>query len=401
MVGAGAAGIFAALHAARRGLSVLVLEAGPAAGRKILASGNGRCNVTNINAAPDRYFGGRNLVSAALDKFAGRDAVEFFKSLGILLVEEEGGRIFPRADKSSAILTPLTLAAAQAGATTETGVKVSAISRQSGQYSVNLENGARHSAKNVLLACGSPAAPGLGGSASGFELARSLGHKITPCAPALVPLCVKEKGAARLAGIRTQAALSATAGGKEIYRSRGELLFTPYGISGPAVLNISGPCALALASGKVFCDINLFPEYAPAEFEAFLRARLTQFGLRPFKHFFSGMLHESVANLAMDIAGLDRNAPAQTIGDNGVKTLIKICTAWRLEITGTRPLAEAMAMAGGVSAAEVNPSTMESRISPGLYFAGEMIEPVGESGGFNLQFAWASGFIAGTRCPPA
>jgi hypothetical protein len=398
VIGGGASGLFAAVHAARRGLKTVVLESGPAVGRKILASGNGRCNLTNVNAAPDRYCGDRAFVAEVLRGFSGRDAISFFKSLGVMMVEEEGGRIFPRTDKSSAVLTPLSLAAAQAGVEILTGSKVRHIAKNNGGYSVATENGNSHGAKNILLACGSPAAPGLGGSASGFELAKSLGHVITPYAPALVPLCIKEKGAARLAGTRARARLRGLKGETEICASRGEILFTPYGLSGPAALNISGPCALVLRDGRAFCELDLFPELAEDEFALFFKARLEALGGRPWKHFLSGMLPENTANLLMDMAGIDKNAVAREAGRNSMQTFTRLCRAWRLEIASTRPIAEAMTVAGGVNTGQVNAATMESRNSKGLYFAGEILEPAGESGGFNLQFAWASGFIAGNSC---
>jgi len=394
VAGAGASGLFCALHAARGGASVIVREAGPAAGRKILASGNGRCNLTNLNVSAEHYHGGRELARAALANFGGKNARDFFETLGVMTVEEDGGRIFPRAGRSGAVLTPLLCAATEAGARIELNGKITAIRREGGIYKAFDGAGGRIEARNVVLACGSAAASGLGGGMSGYSLAESFGHAIIPPSPALVPLRSGEKGLRRLAGIRVHAALCAKRDGRTLCSAAGETLFTDYGLSGPAALNLSAGCAAELQSGPLGCEMNLFPDMEQRKFMDFFSARAKMFASRPMKHFFAGMLHETVANLIMDIAGIDRNSPA---GEHAGKAAA-LCQRWEFTLSGTRPMSEAMAAAGGVKSSEINPDTMESRLARGLFITGELLEPVGESGGCNLHLAWATGRLAGLAC---
>lgn len=386
IVGAGASGLMCALQCARRGKRVLLLEKSDRPARKILVSGNGRCNLTNAFVSAADYRGEPKLAAAVLHKFSFQNCLDLFHELGVLTVQEGAGRVFARSGKATAVAEALRLACAEAGAEMRLGCEVVKAEKK-GEFILTLQDGSRVRGRRCVLACGSCAYPQAGGSDAGYKLAKSLGHHLVPVTPALCALNVKEKAVSRLQGVRVQARLTAVLpGNAEPVRSEGELLFTAYGLSGPAALNVSGPVGRALAAGPVRAEINLFPEVQdPA---SYLRTRVARYGGRTAKDFFAGMLHENISNLLIDFAGIKKNAPVSSWTENTFGTVLKTLTAWPFTVTSLRPWTEAMAAAGGVNCAEINYNTLESLRCPGLYVLGELLNVDGRSGGFNLHFAW-------------
>jgi len=395
IAGGGAAGLMAAVFAAREGAEVSIFEKEGVPGRKLSASGNGRCNITNNRAAPESYFAGREAVSAALSSFGVEKTKAFFENLGLPLKEEDEGRIFPRCERAPAVLNILKDEAERLGVKIVCGSGVNSARRTQSGFEISA-GGTTFKADSLVLACGSCAYPQIGGAEEGYRLSKSLGHTVTPLTPSLVPLAIKEKSVARLSGIRTQARLTAFCGSAEIASSRGEILFANYGLSGPAALNLSRECVRRLKEGRISVSINLFPEYQEREAEQFLTRRWEQFSSRPVKRFFLGLLHESVSNLVMDMTGLDRNAVCSASGPGAMERVRKALLDWHLEVTGHRPWNEAMVCAGGVPVSEIDPENMRSLKTPGLFLAGELLDVDGPTGGYNLQFAWSSGMLAGT-----
>lgn len=385
IIGAGASGLICARECARGGLKTLVLEKEQTPGRKILASGNGRCNLTNARVAPAFYHGDEKLISAALTQFPYEKCRAYFEDLGILLVEEELGRIFPQTGKSTAVLEPLKLAVLESGAEILTGQTVTQI-KQGKPFLMTTQAHQTFQARRVVLACGSCAYPQIGGTTGGYELARSLGHTLTAPVPTLSGLVVKENFS-RLSGVRAQVKLHVLH-----TQTQGEIIFTNYGINGPAALNASGTITRALANGAVKAQLNFLPQVE--DVPAFLAARLQAFAHRRPKDFFAGILHESVANLLIDFKGLRKNKPLSEQSPNTLKSALDTVHAWPITVTALRPWAEAMAAAGGVKTREINYNTFESVRCPGVYITGELLDVDGQSGGFNLHFAWASGFTA-------
>jgi len=388
IVGAGASGLLCARECARGGLKTLVLEKEQTAGRKILATGNGRCNLTNARVAPAFYHGEEKLISSALTQFSYTDCRAYFEDLGILLTEEENGRIFPQTGKSTAVLEPLKLAVLESGAEILPGQLVTKI-KHGKTFNITTQAGQIFQARHVVLACGSCAYPQLGANSSGYELARALGHTLISPRPTLSGLVLKENFS-RLSGIRAQVKL--TAHTSPAVQTEGEIIFTGYGINGPAALNASGAISRALSNGNVPIQLNFLPEIPDAE--KFFNERLQQFPHRRPKDFFAGVLHESIANLLIDFKGLRKNKSMQEQFPNVVKSTFDTVAKWPATVTSLRPWSEVMAATGGVNTREINYNTFESLICPGLYITGELLDVDGQSGGFNLHFAWASGFTA-------
>ncbi len=396
IVGAGASGLMCALQCARRGKRVLLLEKERQAGRKILVSGNGRCNMTNAYVSAQDYNGDEKLLQSVLQKFPFQKCLTLFHELGVLTVQEEQGRVFPRTGKATAVAEALRLACIEAGVLFKTESRVIKIQKKK-YFSLFLQSGERFSGRYCVLACGSRAYPQVGGSEDGYLLARSLGHKVTALTPALCALCVKEKAVSRLQGIRTQVRVRVWPGTEREIANEGELLFTAYGLSGPAVLALSSAIGRALEQGAVPVAVDLLPEIENKEL--FLKERAHHFAQRNAKEFFTGLLHENIANLLIDFAGIRKQLPVQQWTNNTWQTVAHILGAWPMHVLALRPWTEAMVTAGGVKCAEINYNTFESLCCPGLYVVGELLDIDGRSGGFNLHFAWGSGYIAALAMP--
>ena len=391
IVGAGASGLLCALECARHAKKTLVLEKQVQPGRKILVSGNGRCNLTNRYVAPACYHADPAFISAALAQFPFERCKAYFEQLGVVLNEENQGRVFPLCGKSTAVLEPLKIALEEAGAQLFTQQEVVKIQKKN-HFTLHTASGEKFHSRAVVLACGSCAYPQAGGCESGYELARQLGHTIIPPRPTLSALCIKEKSLARLAGIRSQVSLYVFDGNEVADRTEGEVLFTNYGLSGPAALNASGTITRLLSGGNVNIALNFFPQ--TKNFSDFLQKRMGQFPTRRPKDFLAGLVHENIANLLIDFVGLRKNIPLSQQPPNTLARMAQILVKWPLTVTSLRPWSESMAAAGGVKTHEINYNTFESCCCKGLYITGELLDVDGKSGGFNLHFAWAGAYVA-------
>ena len=410
IIGAGASGLAAAIAAAKDRARVTVIERGHALGRKVLASGAGRCNLTNARIQPENYHGGKPaFVGEVLSRFGGEDARRFFSELGLLTVEEPDGRVFPRCGRAHAVLDVLKAELDRLGVEVRLGVEASAVSKLAGGFVVKTKavpwkKGAAptHDAgpaelpcDRLILACGGASYPQLGGTEAGYGLARSLGHSIAPLRPSLVPLLVKESAIKRLHGLRVEAGLRVFRGPRELGRGQGEVLFTEYGLSGPAALDVSRGAVLALADGPVDGSLDLFPEYSPQDLRAMIAGRWSSRLKRTVKDFFVGMFPAQLTGAMVDALGLDAHRRLDSLGAGACERLSALLQDWRFQITGARGWEEAMVTAGGVGVDEVDPRTFSSRKTPGLFLTGELLDVDGDSGGYNLHFAWASGLAAG------
>lgn len=391
IIGAGASGLVCARECARRGQKTLVLEKEASAARKILVSGNGRCNLTNARVSPAHYYGNAELIRNTLKNFPYEAARAYFTDLGLLLVEEGLGRIFPAAGKSTAVAETLKLAAREAGAQIRTSTEVIRI-KKGKLFTVTAANGERFESRKLVLACGSCAYPQAGGTQRGYELAKMLGHSIHTPRPALSGICLNETAFARLTGVRCQVRLTVLENNCVLDCAEGELLFTNYGINGPAALNVSSAVSRALTHGNVAMEINFFPQLKDSP--AFLKARAEKYPIRKPKDFFAGILHENLANLLIDFIGLRKNIPVSRQTPNTLDRMCRIPSRWPVTATALRPWNEAMAATGGVKTEEINYNTFESLKCPNLYITGELLDVDGKSGGFNLHFACAGGFTA-------
>ena len=393
VIGGGAAGMMAALTAAESGeRRVVLFERQQRLGRKLLATGNGRCNLTNTGAAPEHYHGEDAAFAApALAAFPPEEARAFFRALGLLTVEEYGGRVYPLSNSANSVLDVLRLALDAEGVEQRCGESVRAIRRRGRGFAVVSEGG-ELAADFVIVACGGCAGATLGGVKDGYELLKALGHPRTSLHPALVQLTTAPEYPRALKGVRVQSALRLARGGETLAASRGELQFTEKGVSGPAVFDLSR--AAATEGGVLTLHAALLP-LAEEELLSLLRARQSaQPGLAA-SELFTGMLHNRLGRMLVKYAGIPANKALSELTGKELRGAAAACRDFALPVTGTEGFDHAQVTAGGVVTAHFDPRTLESRLVPGLFACGEVLDIDGDCGGYNLQWAWASGRLAG------
>lgn len=397
VAGGGAAGLMTAITAAREdpSLRIVVLEGQPRPGIKILASGGGRCNVTNRVVTPSDFHGDRSLVARVLRRFDEEDAAEFFEGLGVALKHEpEFDKMFPASDSAKTVLDALLAECARLGVEVETGFRVESVARTERGFDVR--SAARAIACDALvLATGGRSLPKSGSDGAGYRFAESLGHTVGPTAPALVPLVLQPHVFADLAGIAVPAEVSVWAGGRRVAVETGPVLVTHFGLSGPAPMNVSRHFAVGrMAGAPPEVRVNFLPGRRPEEVEAaWLETARTSGTLQAVT-----LVDGLPARLARRICELADVAPETRLSElsrNSRKRLLDAATNLRLPVTDTRGWNAAEVTAGGVPLAEVDVRTMGSRKCPGLFLVGEILDVDGRIGGFNFQWAWATGFVAG------
>ena len=403
IIGGGAAGLMAAIAAAGEGAEVTLLERGERVGRKLLATGNGRCNLTNLGADPSRYHSvggseGMALASAVLASAPPAAVLKVFEALGLMWREEEDGRVYPRSGQASAVLDVLRMACARLNVSVRCGQSARFLTRGKKGFSLTLEGGETLRADRVIVAAGGRAAPRLGGDGGGYALLSSLGHRLTPCYPALVQLRCAHPALPSLKGLRVAAEAALLIDGEIARTECGEVLFAGDGLSGIAALGLAREVAPALESGRtVTARLNLLPERDAAVRRALVASRRELFAQEPAGVFATGLLPRRIGEALCVAGGAPAGLPCTRLTDAQIEALAALLADWRFEVTGTRGFDHAQVTAGGADAREFNPATMESRLVPGLYAAGEVLDVDGDCGGFNLHFAWASGMIAGRR----
>lgn len=393
VVGGGAAGMVASIAAARQGAAVDLLERMPRVGKKLLATGNGRCNLANARPDPGRFHGaGPGFVRPALAAFGLAETLAFFGGLGIEAREEDGGKIFPRSGQAAAVLDVLRHELARLGVGTHCEAPVARLERRDGRWRARTQGGGVHEGAAVVLAAGGRAAPQLGSNGSGHALAQALGHRIVEPFPALTRLRVRSPWLAHLKGLKVDGRVSL--GGAA---AAGEILFTGTGLSGPPILDVSRRAGELLRDGHpVSAVLDLCPDVGARALETLLRDRFSSRSTVTAEFALVGFLHKRLIVPALREAGVEPAAAAETVGAPGVRALAGLLHGWPFTVTGTDSWADAQVTAGGVDVADVDPATLESRLAPGLFFAGEVLDVDGDCGGFNLQWAWSSGHVAGT-----
>jgi predicted Rossmann fold flavoprotein len=397
VVGGGAAGLMAAISAARAGASVCLLERQDRVGRKVLATGNGRCNLSHVTVAESNYHGSLpGFVTPVLRQFGVPDTLAFFDNLGILTVIEDDGQIYPRCGQASAVLDVLRFEAQRLGVRTTVGADVSRIVPGDQAFNVT-HGGLRAEALAVVLAAGGKAMPQLGGGDSGMRLATSLGHRLVPVYPGLVPLKTDCPYNRQLKGTKVNATVTLDIGGGSTQSQRGEVLFTEYGVSGPPLIQLSLAAAKALHDGsRVRLVFDLFAEWDQHALTEHLQSRFEKAGDGALEHALVGLCHKRLILPLLATAGISRTAPAA--GNLALAPrLAALCKAWAMTVTGSLSYNEAHVMCGGIDCADVDPESLASRKVRGLFLAGELLDVTGDCGGYNLQWAWSSGHVAGAR----
>ena len=394
VIGGGASGLMAALTAAKnKDHRVLVLERQQRPGRKLLATGNGRCNLTNSSCSIERYHGAdAAFARSALERFGPEDTLAFFSSLGLLTVEEPGGRVYPLSDSANSVLDVLRFALAGTGVELHTACRVESVRRERGGFAVACENESFF-ADALIVACGGAAGGKLGGVTDGYEILKGLGHSRTKLYPALTPILTAPEYPRALKGVRADASVALRRGREILAQSAGDVQFTETGVSGPAVFDVSR--AAAVSGGGAEICLDFFRGRGDGELLAMLRERRRGMPELDSGELLCGMLHNRLGRMCVKYASLSGTAPLRTLSDGDLRRVLAVCRDFRLEVRGTAGFDAAQVTAGGASTAQFDPATLQSRLVPGLYACGEVLDIDGDCGGYNLQWAWASGALAG------
>lgn len=400
VIGGGAAGLMASAVAAKNGNSVTLLEKNNRPGRKLLITGKGRCNVTNGCDARELTgnipTNGKFLYSA-FSAFSNKDTVSFFESLGVPLKTERGQRVFPVSDKASDIVDALIRNAKSCGVITENKTAEEILVSNGKVYGVRLTDKSIISADKVILATGGLSYPGTGSTGDGYKMAKAVGHTVTPLRPSLVPVCIKENFCGKMMGLSLKnVRLDVFEEGKKkpVYSEQGEMLFTHFGISGPIVLSASAHMR-DIGKKNYYCILDMKPALDIKTLDNRLIRDFSESLNRDFSNSLGKLLPSGMIPTVIKLSGIAPDTKVNQITKEMRIKLAETLKNIRMTVTGFRPIEEAIITSGGISVKEINSATMESKIINGLYFAGEIIDADAYTGGFNLQIAFSTGYLAG------
>lgn len=391
VIGGGAAGMLAALTAAENGHRVLLLERQSRVGRKLLATGNGRCNLSNYHVSPAHYHGGAGFCDFALSQFDVGETLQYFASLGLLTVSEASGRIYPMSNMAGSVLDVLRYALERPEIDLQTGQTVTAVRKIPEGFSVKTETDTFF-ARRLILAAGGAAGSKVGGGMDGYRLAKSLGHHRTALYPSLVQLKTDPTYPRALKGVKAQCGISICRGSQVLARNSGEVLFTEYGVSGPAIFDLSR--SVSAGGSDLTCLLNFFPDWEEAEVLHWLSQRQAAMAAHEASTLLTGSCHTRLGQMICKSAGFTNQRAAGLTRDD-LRRIARQATHFALPITGTCGFDQAQVTAGGLDTSEFDPRALQSRLVPGLYACGELLDIDGDCGGYNLQWAWSSGRLAG------
>ena len=400
VVGGGAAGLMAAGQAAMAGAEVVVLEKMARPGRKLAITGKGRCNLTNVAPLPEflGHFGPTgSFLRQAFHRFFTAELLDFFREMGLATVTERGGRVFPASGKAPEVVAAMQRWIDRCGVTVRTGVTVDRLVIDHGAVTGVVGGGDVIGCTNLILATGGASYPLTGSTGDGYRLAEQAGHRIVPIRPALVPLVTEENWTAGAAGLQLRnIRVDLFVDGKKRAEAFGELAFMDFGLSGPVILTLSGRVVEALAEGrKIHLLLDLKPALDDKKLDARLIRDFEQRRQEPLASVLRGLVPKELVPIGLAATGLNADCLAGAIRSEERKRLRRWLKNWRIAVVGHRPLAEAIVTAGGVDTREVDPRTMASRLVRGLFFAGEILDLQADTGGYNLQAAFSTGWLAG------
>ena len=394
IIGGGAAGMAAALAASEKeNVQVILLERQARVGRKLAATGNGRCNLTNLHANKGGYHGeDASFARFALEKYNVEETLAWFRLLGLFTVAEDSGRVYPYSDQANSVVDVLRFALEKSNIRLETGFEVEKVKKNGEVFCIEGTNGTVECDK-LIVACGGLAGTKLGGSMSGYKLLRSFGHKCTKLRPTLVQLKSSWPGAASLKGVRANCHAQILHDGEVYAQSKGELQFTEYGLSGPVIFEISRDvCA---ERGQWTCRLDLLPEIDENTLKAeLLRRKKTNL---PVSELLTGILHNRLGRVLTKSVGISDYVPVAQLEDYEIDAVCKAVKGFEVTLTEPMGMYSAQVTAGGIVTKEFNPFSLESKLVPGLYACGEVLDIDGDCGGYNLQWAWSSGRLAGAH----
>ena len=391
IIGAGAAGLCAAITSARAGQKVTLLEQNNKIGKKILVSGNGKCNIDNKYININRFHSqNSSFIEEVLTDYDFDVVKKFFTSIGLELVEGKEGKMFPMSLQASSVVELLEYEAKRAGVKIICDCTVTSIDKNNNTFTLETTQGTKKSTK-LLLASGSPAAPQLGGSNSGYAFATKMGHSLIPRHPSLVQLCSEEPWVKACAGVKVAGSAQLYANGEYITEKKGDLLFTNYGISGLAILDLSREVSTRLANFD-YCELNLdlMPEISKEKLTNLLLNRVGEGSKKPLTLWLQGVIHKKLIHIILEQSKCKAKTEKE-LNRKEINKLIHSIKNLKLSINDTKGFKGAEVATGGINTSEVNPKTMESKIVPNLFFAGEILDVDGDRGGFNFHFAWVTG----------
>ena len=393
IIGGGASGMMAALTAAEDPSNrVILLERQSRVGRKLLATGNGRCNLSNIHASEAHYHGyDPSFVRHALRQFSPADTLAFFQQLGLLTVTEESGRVYPFSNQANSVVDILRFTLAQRGVDLRCGCEVISIGKKARGYNVKTAEEAFYCDK-LILACGGSAGAKLGGTDWGYKLLSSMGHTVTPLRPSLVQIKTDASVTKSLKGVRADAGITLKRNGQLIAQNVGEVQFTDFGISGPAIFELSREVE---NKGDQLLLLDLMRPWSEDQLASLLLQKRADFPDLAADELLTGALHNRLGKVVLKISGAELPQTLAEITESQIRRIARTVKYFPMTVTGIMGLELAQVTAGGVPTSEFRSDTLESRLCPGLFATGEVLDIDGDCGGYNLQWAWSSGRLAG------
>ena len=392
IIGGGAAGLFAACRLAGAGAEVVLLEKQNRVGRKLLSTGNGRCNLSNLNASPADYNGDAKYIESALRALSPEGAMARFASMGVLCAPDGEGRVYPVSGQAAGVLDALRLCAAESGCEIMTEFEVAKLNRRGNRFAIISTDGRTVEADFVLVACGGLAAPKLGGCGDGYRLLERFGHKISPRFPAIAAIKTDSAAVRALKGIRMRGEIALVCGGRELRREAGEILFGEGAVSGIAAMQLARALNLNAHKGRD-CELQL--NFLPGAEPDCVDRRAEQLPKRTMEDFLSGIVPKRLGQVLVRAAGIEKlSLTAAELTPARCRAIYEKLTGWALSARGTLGFDQAQVTCGGARLEGFDPNTLESRLAPGLFAAGEVLDVDGDCGGFNLHWAWASAELA-------
>ncbi len=396
IVGGGASGLMAALSASDNGADVIILERNDKIGRKILATGNGRCNFTNINATIDNYHGNNpKFPYSAFSQFDVYQTMYYFENIGISPYVEENGKVFPASLQSSSIIDVFLYEIESRGIELKLNTFVKKIDKIDGKFNIRTNNGNFESDK-LILATGGRSLANTGSDGNGYNLAKNLGHKVTEIFPGIVQLYLDYPDLKQLSGVRVFGIADLYIDEEYIKSDKDDILFTDYGISGPTILQLSRTAIAGLKQGKkIEIGVQLIIDRQEEELFNYLSTRFKVIGDRTLDKALVGLINKKIILPMIKSLGMDKNKKVSELTNEEIRSITSILKSWKFRVTDHRSWEFAQVTAGGVDTKDIDNTTMESKLIDDLYIVGELLDVDGDCGGYNLQWAWSSGYLAG------
>lgn len=389
IIGAGASGMAAALAAAEQGAQVVLLERQARVGRKLLATGNGRCNLSNLHAGEGSYHGqNAEFAADALSRFSPEETLAWFRTLGLYTLAEPSGRVYPYSDQANSVVDILRFALERAKVEVKLGFEVERVRRTPQGFRVESRE-TQVDCDRLIIACGGAAGTKLGGGLAGYRLLKALGHRSGRLRPVLVPIKSSWRGCASLKGVRANCRAKILLDDALFAESTGELQFTEYGLSGPVIFEISRD--VCSRPGNWVCRLDFLPELTQEQILEFLTARRAL----PASELLTGILHNRLGRVLVQSMEIRPGDPVESLSQETLEGLAQLAKQFDISLEEPMGMDAAQVTAGGVETSGFHPETMESRLVPGLYACGEVLDIDGDCGGYNLQWAWSSGRMAG------